>query len=247
VRQRSRNRVSYLKVVPLRWRNFHLLQSPLAPAKKILILAALTGELANATADTAQAIIGRVLQDATAKSLDTAVFGNVAGDSTRPAGLLNGLSPITTTAAGGQADHQMITDVANLAGAISDAGINAEGAVLIANPREAIKLRMLTTANFTNAVLGSPQIPSGTVIAVAPDGLMVGYSGAPDIESSIESTVHFEDTTPLQLATGAQGSGVLATPTKSAFQQDLIIIKLRARCAWTPMPGAVQYLTGVNW
>jgi hypothetical protein len=226
---------------------FSLAAITVGPAKKILILSALTGELANATADTAQAIIGRVLEDATAKSLDAALFSSAAADATRPAGLLNGLSPITATPAGGQADHQMITDVANLAGAISDAGISAEGAVLIANPREAIKLRMLTTANFTNAVLGTPQVAAGTVIAVAPDGLMVGYSGAPEVESSIESTVHFEDTTPLPIATGAQGSGVLATPTKSAFQQDLIIIKLRARCAWTPMPGAVQYLTGANW
>jgi hypothetical protein len=59
--------------------------------------------------------------------------------------------------------------------------------------------------------------------------------------------VHFENTTPLPLATGAQGSGVLATPARNAFQQDLIIIKLRARCAWAAMPGAVQYLTGANW
>jgi hypothetical protein len=65
---------------------FSIAAITVGPAKKILILSALTGELARATADTAQAIIGRTLAEATAKSLDTAVFGNVAADSVSPPG-----------------------------------------------------------------------------------------------------------------------------------------------------------------
>ena len=130
---------------------------------------------------------------------------------------------------------------------MADVGIAADDMVIIAHPKQAAKLRLLAGPAFTSTVLSSPQVAAGTVIAVAPDALFVGYSGAPEVESSIEATVHFEDATPLPIATGAQGSGVLATPTRSALQQDLIIIKLRARCAWAAMPGAVQYLTGATW
>jgi HK97 family phage major capsid protein len=219
---------------------FSLAAITVGPAKKILIMSALTRELANATADTAQAVIGHVLSEATAKSLDAALFSNTAGDDTRPAGLLAGVTPITATAGGGLA---MVTDVGNLAGAIADAGIATDDMVIIAHPGQATKLRLLAGPAFTNAVLGTPQVAAGTVIAVAPDALFVGYSGAPEVDSSIETAIHFEESAPLPIATG----GVQAAPTRSAFQQDLIIIRLRARCAWAAMPGAVQFITGATW
>jgi hypothetical protein len=71
------------------------------PVKKILIGAGITEELQNANPETATAIIGRVLSEAAAKSLDAYVFDNVAGDAVRPPGLLNGVTPIAATAGGG--------------------------------------------------------------------------------------------------------------------------------------------------
>jgi Phage capsid family len=223
---------------------FSLAGVDLGPARKILIQSAVTGELENSGPETASVIIGRSLAEATARSLDTAVFGGAAADATRPAGLLNGVTPITATAGGGLA--ALASDLGNLAGQIADAEIASDDLVIIAHPESATKLRVLAPG-FGNTVLGCAQLAVGTVIAVAPSGLGVGYSGVPDIETSIEATVHFEDSSPLQIASGAQGSGVLATPTKSAFQQDLIIIRVRARCAWAALPGAVQYLSGATW
>jgi hypothetical protein len=48
------------------------------PARKILVMAAVSGELANATADTAQTIVGNVLAVATSRTLDAALFSNAA-------------------------------------------------------------------------------------------------------------------------------------------------------------------------
>ena len=112
---------------------------------------------------------------------------------------------------------------------------------MVANWRQAVKLQGLVGTRFNNLIIGTDALPDRTVIGIAPAGVAVGYSGVPDIETSIEATVHFEDTTPLPIATGTQGSGVLATPTKSAFQQNLIIIKVRCRCAWAAIPGASSF------
>jgi hypothetical protein len=58
-----------------------------------------------------------------------------------------------------------------------------------------------------------------------------------------KTPLHYEDTTPLQLATG----GVMASPTRNLLQQDLIALKLRARVAWAVLPGAIASVTGANW
>ena len=223
---------------------FSLAGVTVGPARKLLVLSAVTGELENSTPETASAVIGRMLADATAKALDSAVFSNVAADSTRPGGLLNGVSAITATAGGGLA--ALVGDLGNLAGEIADGGINADDMIIVTHPETATKLRLLASPAFTNTILGTPQVAVGTVIAVAPGGLAVGYSGAPDIESSFEATVHFEDTTPLAISTPGSPNTV-AAPVRSAFQHNLIVIRVRCRCAWGALPDAIQYLTGATW
>jgi hypothetical protein len=216
------------------------------PARKILILAAVTGELENATPETASVIIGKALSDATQKSVDAAVFSNVAADATRPAGLLLGITPIAAASTGSDTE-KMATDIAALAGAIGDADIAADDMVIVASVAQATKLRLLSSPNFTNLVIGTKALADGTIVGIAPSGVAVGYSGSPEVETSRQGLVHFEDTTPLPIATGVQGSGVLATPTKSVWQTDMIVIKVRARTAWAALPGAIAMVTGVGW
>jgi hypothetical protein len=55
-------------------------------------------------------------------------------------------------------------------------------------------------------------------------GLAVGYVGSVELETSMAGTVHFEDTAPLPI------SG--AAPVQSAFQQNFIVLKIRAWSAW---------------
>jgi hypothetical protein len=69
-------------------------KTTLGPMRKVLILSAVSAELECATPESAAAIIGRVLSDASAKSIDTAAFDANAGDDVRPPGLLYGAAPI---------------------------------------------------------------------------------------------------------------------------------------------------------
>jgi hypothetical protein len=65
-----------------------------APAKKIVLDAALSAELENASGQTAVTIVGRVLGEAATKGLDAVVFSAAAATAAAPAGLLNGVTAI---------------------------------------------------------------------------------------------------------------------------------------------------------
>ena len=82
-----------------------------------------------------------------------------------------------------------------------------------------------------------------TVAAFAPSGVFCAYDGTPTVEVVKEALIHFEDTTPANIS---DGTGV-AAPTKSAFQTDLLALKIRAECSWVAVPGAAQSIVGVSW
>jgi hypothetical protein len=189
-------------------------------------------------------IVGRALADASMKQLDTVVFDNVAGAGTRPSGLLNGVAPIAATGGGGL--NAMAGDLGNLAGALSDGGVDAENLVVVTNARQAIKLRLLAGPGFAYPIFGTSAVASGTVIGIAPAGVASGFDGAPRIEASKESTIHF-DSTPAQIGT-AGSPAVVAAPTRSAWQTDTQSLKVRTKCSWSVVhPGAVAVVNSVTW
>jgi hypothetical protein len=56
------------------------------------------------------------------------------------------------------------------------------------------------------------------------------------------------ETVPLQIATGAQGSGVLATPTQSMFQTSQIALRTLLDLGWVKWRAdCVQYVDSVTW
>jgi hypothetical protein len=205
----------------------------LGPAKKILVIAALSDELERATPESAAQLMGRLLSDATQKSIDTAAFDAVAGDDVRPPGLCYGVAPITASAAANPGDA-MIEDLAALAGQIGGNGIDTNDVVYIAGPREAQVIKLRAGPRFDNDVLSSLGIPADTVIAVAPSGICSGYQGPPTISTSKEAVLH-RNTDPTQ------------PPESSLFQTNLIGIKVHARAAWAAAKGAVSMVGGITW
>jgi hypothetical protein len=210
------------------------------PGRKIVLLSAVTGELNAATPETASAVIGRVLADSANRGIDIAAFGTQADDGTTPAGLLHGATPITAAAAGSDA---MAEDLANLVGAIGNAGIDANTAVFVCSPREAMLISVKVGSGLFDArVLTTLGLPAKTVACFAPAGIASGWQDAPTIETSKESVIHYESTAPADIV-----AGVPATPTKSMFQTDVISIRVRANAAWACAAGAAQVISGVNW
>jgi hypothetical protein len=140
----------------------------------------------------------------------------------------------------------MSGDLGALAGALSDAGVDTENMVIVTNPRQAVKLRLLAGPAFTYPVLGTSAVAVGTVVGIAPAGVASGFDGAPQIEASKESVIHY-DSAPAQIGTPGTPA-VVAAPTRSAWQTDTKSLKVRTKCAWSVVhPGAVAQVTGATW
>jgi hypothetical protein len=217
------------------------------PTRKMAFIVPLTRELNEAVPETGAVILGRLLSESAALSLDAHVFDNVAADPTRPAGLLYGVSGLTPATPGTIGVDTIASDIGTMAQAFSDARVNPTNMVLICAPREATKLlltRGYQTLPFT--VLVSPALTSGTVIACVPEAIASGYSGDPEIDLTKNATLHYEDTSPLPIV--GTSPATVANPVHSTFQDDSLAVRCKVRCCWAScQPGAVQYMTGVQW
>jgi hypothetical protein len=218
----------------------------IGPTCKVLIQAAITGELQSASAQAAEEIVGMALSISTAQSLDAALFSsNAAVAGVSPAGILHGLTPVISAGGTGGAAG-CATDLAALAAEIGGAGIAIDEMVIVTTPALATKIHVLAGPHYDDKVFSSAYIPSGQLIGIVPAGLASGYQGQVDLETSLGAVVHMEDTNPLPIGTPGSPNTV-AAPTVSAFQAYLVVIKVRARMAWPVQPGAVAVVTGASW
>jgi hypothetical protein len=213
------------------------------PVHKMLMGAAVTNELEFATIESATAIIGRLLSEQASKSLDAALFDNVASSAIRPPGLLNGVNPISATSGGGV--NAMTTDLGLLATALAAAGCNSDRMVIVAAPAQATVLRLLASPQFTNTIIGTSAVTDKSIVAVDPAAIATGFDGVPTIETSTETVQQLESATPLPIV---DGSSTPAPGTMSMWQTDTIAIRVRMKCCWGVLAsGAVQLINSVTW
>jgi hypothetical protein len=215
------------------------------PVKKLTFITSFTRELQLSSPENLSVILGKLLGEAAAKSLDAAVFGNSAATSAQPAGLLYGLTALAGSTGATTADSAA-GDVAQFAQKMSDAFVDPQNMIVVTSPSSAMNIRMaLGYQTPPLPILSSPAVPSGTAIGIAPEGIASGYEGTPEIEVVEHPNLHFDDSVPADIV---NSSGVAASPDKSLFQADLTGIKLRVRCCWASIvPGAIQYATGIKW
>jgi hypothetical protein len=219
----------------------------LGPVCKVMILAGVSGELQSGSAETAERAIAEALSISVEQAQDAKLFStDAAVAGTSPAGILNGLSPLTSTGAATGGAAAVATDLGALAKTISSHGIGIDDLIFITTAAIATKIRTLAGPFFQDVVLSSAAIPDGEIIAIIPQGLATGYAGEVQIETSIVAPLHFESTTPLPIGTVGTPN-VVAAPVRSAFQEYLVLVKLRGRMAWTVQPNAVCFMTGVAW
>jgi len=215
----------------------------LGPVRKMMMLAGITSELANRSAPDAEALIRLVMTETAGHALDVAVLSSADATEIRPAGLLNGVTAITATTGGGT--NALAKDTANLVGAIADAG-GGTNVVFLMNPRQASAVTILANG-FRYPIIDAPSLAAGTIVAVDAAALATGFNGVPAIDLSKEAVLHWEDAAPLPIASAGTPNTV-AAPVRSAFQNDLIALRMILPCAWASMlDGGVQYITGATW
>jgi hypothetical protein len=109
--------------------------------------------------------------------------------------------------------------------------------VFVAGPKEALTMKIWVGGQFDHPILSANAL-KGSVAAFAPGALAAAYQDTPQVETSEQAVLHFEDSDP---------QPILVSPTRSAFQQNLIAIKVRSRLAWGIEHGAVQLVENVSW
>jgi hypothetical protein len=213
-----------------------LSSATLSPRKAGVIIT-FTRELASYAG--AEAIFTAMLRSAAAATIDGLYLSTTAASADACAGLLNGVS---ATVSSGTA----LGDLSLLAKACQ--GVDGSGSMIfVTTPAIAAELSLRMDIRPETTILGSVAVPAGRIIGIDPAGIVHAVNPSPSIEASEEAVIH-EETVPLQIATGAQGSGVLATPTQSLWQTSQIALRMLVDLGWAKWRAdCTQFIDAITW
>lgn len=238
---------------PIPVRRLGLATTTLTP-RKMGVISTFTREIARYATPAIEGILRQEILADTALTIDSLLLDAVAADAVRPAGLLNGVTPITATAGGGY--EAILSDLRALRAPFNAANAGTD-LVLILNPEQSEGFALTPGADGTLGwadallqryrVLVSTAVPAGQVIMLRAADFVTAAGDVPEFEMSNEATLHLEDTTPLQIGTTGSPATV-AAPTRSLFQTATIAIRMLLDISWAMRrPGMVQTITGVSW
>jgi len=231
--------------------------------KKMGVISTMTRDIAEHSTPAIDGLIRQAILEDTAVAIDSVLLDATAATTTRPAGLKSAVSATTATAGGALA--ALIGDIRALTSAlITGTNGNLRSPVWIMNPGDVLAASLLPAtagggefpfkAELSAGTLqGYPVIQSSNVTAdtmlLVDAADFVSVTGdSPRFDVNDQATLHMEDTTPLQIATGAQGSGVLATPTRSLWQTDSIGIRMLWDLNWgLRRTGVVAWTQTMTW
>jgi hypothetical protein len=198
---------------------------------KIALITTLTSEMLQSS--NAEAIVRTVLVESTAVGLDAALFSANAATADAPAGLLNGIAPLTASTGGTGANRTdaLLDDLKALTAALAPVA-GGSPIVFVVNPVDAISLAYRLVQQLTDVVLSSAAVPAGTIIAIAVNALASGYDPTPEITASREAELHMSDAP----------TDVPAAPTMTMFQSNRVALKIRMPLAWT-----LRDVRGLAW
>ena len=232
--------------------------------KKMAIITTWTREIDEYSVPAIEALLRDGIQEDTGTTLDSILLDVNPATAIRPAGILNGIAPLTPTPLGtGTKFDALVGDIKQISGALLTATKgNVRMPCWLMNPQQ-VMTAGLTSAPGVGAfpfqsqidsgnlqgwpIIDSGTVPLGRIIALdAADFVSVG-GDAPRFELSDQATLHMEDTAPTDITTTGTPP-VAAFPVKSMFQTDSIALRLILPINWTiRRPGVVAWVDGVTW
>jgi hypothetical protein len=204
------------------------------PVKKMAAIIPYTRELDEKS--NAEEVFTLLLRETAALQLDVSVFSNQAATPARPAGILNGVAPLTPATA---SDSAMHTDLGKLAGAI---GTVTSGLAYVGHPNQinAIRLRYGATWSADIPLWPTLGVAAGTVIALDPAAVVTAYGPDPSFDTTNVALLQTSDT--------PNSNALVTGPTLSTFQTDSVALRLILEAAWNArLAGAVAWMQNVTW
>lgn len=223
--------------------------------RKMGVISVFSKEIAKYSNPQIEGLLRQEIMADTAITLDTLLLDSVASSTSRPAGLTNGVSALTPSAAGG---YQAIIDDLQALAAPFDTANAGRALTLIMNPREARRLRMTPGPNAAGFgwsrefldefdVIVSTNVPAGNVYLIDAADFATAAGSAPEFEVSEHTVLHMEDTSPAHIAV-AGTPNVVAAPAQSMFQTAQIALRMLMDVSWgMRRTGMVQWMDEVDW
>jgi HK97 family phage major capsid protein len=239
---------------PIPVRRLGLTSVTLSP-HKMGVISVFSRELARLSNPAIEGLLRREIQADTALTIDTLLLDNVAGSTTRPAGLTNGVSSLTESTAGG---YQAILEDLQALAAPFDAANAGRDLVLLMNPAQARLLKMTPGPNASGfgwaeqflsefTVISSTTVPAGNVYLIDAADFATAAGDAPEFDVSEQTVLHMEDTSPAQLSS-VGSPNTFAAPTQSMFQTAQLALRMILDITWAMRrPGMVQWMDDVVW
>jgi HK97 family phage prohead protease len=230
--------------------------------KKMGVISAFTREIAEHSTPSIEGLIRQAIVEDTATAIDSVLLDATAATTTRPAGLKAGVSATTATAGGGLA--ALIGDIRGLTSAlITGSNGNLRSPVWIMNPGDVLAASLIPAtagggefpfkAELTAGTLqGYPVIQSSNVTAdtmlLVDAADFVSVTGdTPRFDVSDQATLHFEDTTPLQISTVGSPNTV-AAPVRNLWQTDTIAVRMLLDINWgMRRTGVIAWTQTMTW
>ncbi|WEK05759.1 MAG: phage major capsid protein [Candidatus Devosia phytovorans] len=240
---------------PIPVRRFGLTSLTLSP-HKMGVISYFTKEVAKYSNPQIEGLLRQEIRGDTAEAIDTLLIDNQAGSSIRPAGLLNGVSALTASAAGGWL--AVMEDIETLA-APFDTAKAGRSLVLLLNKREARRLGLVPGPDGKLGVLraileeagitpiASTNVPAGRLIMLDAADFATAAGDQPEFDVSEEAVIHAEDTSPQQISTAGSPNAV-AAPVISMFQTASVALRMLLDVTWgMRRPGMIQWIDGADW
>jgi hypothetical protein len=225
---------------PIPVRRLGLSPTPVGPPKKLAVISHFSAELRDRSIPTIESVLRQAIADDTSQTLDTRMLDDAAATSARPAGLLFGVVAIPATAGGG------LSALAGDLGALAAAIPSASDLVYVMNAADRVRAITLAPGLSGVAIIAAPPLAAGTVIALDAGDFATGEGDAPRFDLSDQATLHADDDPDPISAVGAPN--VVAAPSTSLWQQDLISIRLIQRVTWAMRrSGRISFVGSVTW
>ncbi|MEY9466304.1 HK97 family phage prohead protease/HK97 family phage major capsid protein [Bradyrhizobium ottawaense] len=222
--------------------------------KKMGVIVPFSRELAKRSTPAIEGLVRQAILEDTSAVLDPLLLDAVAGDTVRPAGLLNGVSAVATGSGGG--DYQaVIEDFKALLAPFITANA-ADGITVIMNPIQGLNLALMpgpvgqpnwfAEIQKRINIVESTHATAGRLIALRNADFATALGEEPEFDVSEQATIHMEDTTPLEIVSGT--GPTTADPVRSLWQTASIGVRMLWDISWKMRrAGMVQWINGTSW
>lgn len=223
-------------------------------ARQMGVIVPFTRKLALQSTPSIEALVRQAILEDTSSILDPLVLDATAGDTARPAGLLNGVSAVASGFGGG--DFQAVTEDFKALLAPFIAANAADNITVVMNPAQGLSLAFMpgplgnpdwfNTIKSRVNIIESTHATSGRLIALRNSDFATATNDQVEMDVSEQATIHMEDTTPLEIVSGT--GPTVADPVRSLWQTGSIGIRMIMNISWKMRrSGMVQWVDGTSY